>query len=78
MGHFCTIKSCDIYYKTEYNIIQLNREGLPVTEFEINKAIVLTDYNGDGGDVVIPAEVTEIGERAFYEKNFFPFLCRRV
>ena len=34
-------------------------------EFVIENG-VLTKYNGPGGDVVIPAGVTEIGERAFY------------
>ena len=36
-----------------------------ISDFEITKNGVLVKYNGPGGDVVIPSNVTEIGAQAF-------------
>lgn len=65
----------ELNYKKEENIKIQDRQNLDeefigvtqneVEEFEIDEYGILTKYNGNGGDVVIPDRVTSIGYFAF-------------
>ena len=62
----------EVFFNVEWNNannIYVNDEmilsGEAESDFEIDENGVLTKYHGDGGDVVIPEGITEIGEKAF-------------
>ena len=50
------------------NFVEGYPEEIAMPEFQVESG-VLTGYVGNGGDVVIPADVTEIGSFAFHENN---------
>ena len=61
----------EVFFNVEWNNannIYVNDEmilsGEAESDFEIDENGVLTKYHGDGGDVVIPEGITEIGEKA--------------
>ena len=62
----------EVFFNVEWdnvNNIYVNDEmilsGEAESDFEIDENGILTAYHGDGGDVVIPEGITEIGEKAF-------------